>query len=116
MTSIFGQEVNLESRAMHVAPGGSVIYALSGACADIAKFLEVLREEVAYGMIGVKEAGDKRAVVEIYFGAADEDTASQMIKPFSAISCERSDVAEGEKRDGLSMAARNKVIDILRAV
>ncbi len=114
MATLFGQEIQLESRSMHVAPGGSVIYAVSGACRELAKYLEALREEVAYGMCSIQDLGDGRACASIYFGAADEDIASDFVKQAADLSVERSAVAEGEKRDGLSIGARNQVIDILR--
>lgn len=116
---ILGKNMDLETRAVHVAPGGSVIYVLEAEATVLSTCLAGLREEMAYGMIDAKDLDLENKVVSasIYMGLAD-------VKDFMAYMAGTSDsqdisiirkreIAETESLDGLSMSARNQVIDAL---
>ena len=112
---IFGQTLALDTAPVHVAPGGSVLFTLNAKAASLARLLSALREEIAYGMIDiVADDADKPVRVLIYTGKAD---VADFDAVFSAsghdVECDREDIVEGTQMTGLSMRARNQVIDCL---
>lgn len=114
--TINGQTVALEMAPVHVAPGGSMLFKLSGDAGVIAKLLVALREEIAYGMIDVRtvDADKKLVETDIYIGKADcTDFDAVFAANGQNISCSRSEIVEGTEMAGLSMRARNMVIDCL---
>lgn len=116
---VLGKSMDLETRGVHVAPGGSVIYDLEAEASILSKCLVGLREEMAYGMIDAKDIvlANKIVSASIYMGLADIDDFMAYMSGSSdsqLISINRDrEVAETETLDGLSMIARNQVIDAL---
>lgn len=116
MADLFGKSVNLDVCAMHVAPGGSLVVDVTGNKKVVADFLGELREEIAYGMVSVEVVVDMDVHVAIYFGKADEDAMKDVLArnaAFAALKMNHTLVEEGEKRNALSMASRNQVINAL---
>ena len=114
--TILNQNVSLDTAPVHVAPGGSVMFSLSGNAANIASLLVALREEIAYGMADIRtiDAAAKTVEASIYTGKADiADLDAVMAAHAQNITSERSEIAEGAEMTGLSMRARNQVIDCL---
>lgn len=110
--TILGQPITLETAPVHVAPGGSILIKLSGNAQNIAKLLCSLREEIAYGMADIKD-GENGVEADIYLGKADIADFDNIFSAVSDIRCEKSDLAEGTVMDGLSMQARNQIINLL---
>lgn len=111
--TIKGQTVSVDCAPVHVAPGGSVMYRLGGHAGVVAKLLVALREETAYGMIDVRDAGEN-VEADIYMGLADCADFDAIFAAYGQnLTCERSEIAEGTAMTGLSMRARNMMIDIL---
>ena len=116
MADLFGKRVDLDVCAMHVAPGGSLVVDVKGNKKVVADFLCALREEIAFGMVSVEVVGDAEVHVAIYFGKADEDAMKDVLarnEAFAALKMKNTVVDEGEKRNALSMASRNQVINAL---
>ena len=116
MADLFGKSVNLDVCAMHVAPGGSLIVDITGNKKIVGALLSELREEIAYGMVSVSAVNDNDVHVAIYYGNADDDALKDICarsQDFASLSIDRTRVAENEKRDALSMASRNQVINAL---
>ncbi len=116
MADLFGKNVNLDVCAMHVAPGGSLIVDINGNKKIVGALLSELREEIAYGMVAVDAVNDNDVHVAIYYGNADDDALKDVCSrnaDFASLDIKRTQVAENEKRDALSMASRNQVINAL---
>lgn len=112
--TIFGETMTLDSAAIHIAPGGSILCHLVGKSSDLAKLLETLREEIAFGMIDVSTEGET-AKADIYFGAADEgDFKSVFSRLGDGISCDASPLDPATSSVALSMSARNLVMERLK--
>ncbi len=114
--TILNQKLVLDTAAVHVAPGGSMLFRLSGDADLIAKVLMALREEIAYGMIDIKTLDADKKVVEadVYTGKADvADFDAVLAANGKDVNCDREEIAEGTEMTGLSMRARNQVIDCL---
>lgn len=112
--TILSTTLTLDTAPLHIAPGGSALCVLKGCASSVAKLLMALREEMAYGMADVRtlSVDDKIVEVEIYFGHADDDIFRDMHKTHADnidVTC--SELKEGT---GLSMRARNQVIDALK--
>ncbi len=113
--TILGTTLTLDSAPLHIAPGGSSLCVLRGGAVAVAKCLMALREEIAYGMADVRTVSDSDKIVEvdIYFGKADDALFQEMYKPYAdavtLVSC--TELLEGT---GLSMRARNQIIDTLK--
>ena len=106
---IFGKTLTLDTAPVHIAPGGSILYKLSGNVAVIAKLLNDLREEIAYGMVDVSTSEEKTVEVAIYMGKADVDIFLGMLPAGMALAEE--ELAEDTVMTGLSMRARNAVLN-----
>ncbi|MFA5624538.1 MAG: hypothetical protein WC966_05720 [Bradymonadales bacterium] len=110
--SILDRTINLETAAMHVAPGGSVKYIFTAKHEEILPFLRALRDEIAYGMYFVEEQQGELKI-GIYFGLADKDIFEPLLAAQSTSAhwqIERSDVAEGAQEQAYTMASRNAVL------
>ncbi len=108
---IFGKTLMLDTAPVHVAPGGSILYKMSGNASIIAELLLALREEIAYGMMDVSVVSetDKTVEVAIYMGKADVDVFLGMLPADMALA--EDELAEDAVMTGLSMRARNMVLD-----
>lgn len=116
MAELFGKSVTLDVCAMHVAPGGSLVVDVTGNKKIVGAFLSELREEIAYGMVSADAMNDTEVRVAIYYGNADDDALKDVCgrnQAFADLKIGRTPVAEGEKRDALSMASRNQIINAL---
>lgn len=109
---ILGQEIQVDTAPVHIAPGGSILCTLKGDAATVAASLRALREEIAFGMCDA-DAQNSPVSVSVYFGAADRADFDNVIKNFGSLEVASSDMPEGTAQNGLSMAARNRVIDAL---
>lgn len=107
-----GKTVNLETCAMHVAPGGSVKFVFTAKHAEILDFLRTLREEVAYGLYLAEDLGAE-ARLGIFFGLADLDTFNGLLDGQKAAAgwiLERIDVPEGVQELAYTMQSRNAIL------
>ena len=109
---ILGNEVQIDTAPVHIAPGGSILCTLKGDAGDIAAMLRALREEIAFGMCDAS-AQNAPVSVSVYFGAADRPDFDNVIKNFDKLAVELADMPEGTAKTGFTMAARNRVIDAL---
>lgn len=113
--TILGTTLTLDTAPLHIAPGGSTLCVIRGTANTVAKCLMTLREEIAYGMADVRTLceNDKIVEVDIYFGKADDDIFQDMYKPY-ADDLKLVSTTELLEGTGLSMRARNQVIDALK--
>ena len=111
---VLQRKLTLETAPVHVAPGGSVLYHVKGRARGIGEVLVALREETAYGMCDVVTLGEDEVDVAIYFGRADEASVLEVLEKHSGIETSREELAEAIQMTGLSMRARNQVIDVLK--
>ena len=114
---IFDKTITVREAPVHIAPDGSRLIRLTGHAPFIAKFLEDLREEIAYGMIKAEviNTEDRRVEVWTYIGRSDEDEWMKIWQNQEhTVDSERRDLAEGEFDMGYSMATRNEVIEALK--
>lgn len=113
--TILNTTLTLDTAPLHVAPGGSTLCTLKGDAAAIAKLLMALREEMAYGMADVRtlSAQDKVVETDIYFGKADE-TDFHAVYQNHAEDIALVGLKELSEGLGMSMRARNQVIDALK--
>lgn len=109
---ILGQEVQIDTAPVHIAPGGSIHCTLKGDASVVAEMLRALREEIAFGMCDA-DAQNSPVSVSVYFGAADRADFDNVIKNFGSLEVECADMPEGTAKNGFTMAARNRVIDAL---
>lgn len=115
---ILNQTVTLDTAPIHIAPGGSKIAAIEGAANAIASLLSSLREEIAYGLADIEtiDANARKVRAKIYFGAADEgDFKTTANRLNGSLNIRIDDIAKDNAATGLSMQARNRVIDILNS-
>ena len=112
---ILAKSLHLDTAPVHIAPGGTVLYHLIADADSLAKLLRDLMGEIAFGMADVDAADSKAVKVDIYFGAADVDDFTKVFAPYRdrISSAQREDLPEGTDKTGLSMQARNLVINAL---
>ena len=114
---IFSHQIDIEEAPVHVAPGGSELIRLTGKAPYMAKLLEDLREEIAYGMIDaqVLDEADLWVWVCIYVGNADMDDWMRIwSNEEHLVDLERLNLEEEHYKTGYSMATRNKIIEALK--
>ena len=113
---VLDQILSLETAPVHVAPGGSVQCTISGKASDVFSALCALRENIAFGMMSFKTISKDDKVVEavVYFGAADKDDYKSVADGYASCQFSTKDIDEDANLTGLSMRARNQVINALR--
>lgn len=113
--TILTQTLSLDTAPIHVPAGGSILCKISGNAKHIAALLEALREEIAYGMADIEtlnaDSGCVRA--DIYFGAADAADFDALPRS-QELTIEHQSLPETTNAIGLSMRARNDVINALK--
>ena len=112
---IFNQTLSLDTAPVHVAPGGSCLFTLKGNASKIKALLMGLREEIAFGMIDVEVISEEQRIVcvSIYFGKADRPDFDRIAGQCDEIDMRSEELAETDQKMGLSMRARNQVIDVM---
>lgn len=112
---VLDQILSLDTAPVHVAPGGSILCTVSGKSVDVSGLLRNLREEVAFGMVSFKTISKSDKVVEavVYLGAADADDFKRVADDHANCIVSTKDIAEGTELTGLSMRARNQIINAL---
>ena len=112
---IFNQTLALDTAPVHVAPGGSCLITLKGNASKIKDLLMELREEIAFGMIDVEVISEEKRFVSvsIYFGKADRPDFDRVAGHWDEIDMSGEELAETDQMKGLSMRARNQVIDVM---
>ena len=116
--TILNQTLAFDAAPMHIAPGGSLLCRIVGNARRIAKLLARLREEIAYGISSAAtiDAGSQAVSVDIYFGKADEPDFRIVFSNFGeGLSAETNELPQDHVQTGLTMAARNRIIDLLAA-
>ncbi len=101
---------------MHIAPGGSILCRIVGNARRLSEMLAQLREEIAYGISNAAtiDADSKTVSVDIWFGKADEPDFRIVFSNFGEGLCaETNELSQDHVQNGLTMAARNCVIDLL---
>ena len=109
---IFGKTLTLDTAPVHIAPGGSVLIKIGDTSTSLLDLLLKLREEIAYGMIDIQTQDDNTFTITIYLGKADYDAFKAIVSEGSICWTEE-DLPEGTKMTGLSMRARNQVLDAI---
>ena len=107
---IFGKQLTLDTAPVHIAPGGSVLINIGDSSTYLLGLLLKLREEVAYGMIDIVTEDDDTFTTKIYLGKADYDTFVNIVSE-GPLCWTEDDLPEGTEMTGLSMRARNMVLD-----
>lgn len=114
---ILNETVTLDTAPMHIAPGGSLLCRVVGAADVLARLLVELRSEIAFGMarLDTIDAASKTVAADIFFGCADEPDFRALFAHLGAgLTLETKRLAEDHRQDALTMAARNRVIDMLK--
>ena len=114
---VLDQILSLDTAPVHVAPGGSMLCTISGKAADVASLLRALRGSIAFGMVSFKTVAKDAKLVEavVYFGLADADDYRAAVDSCSGCNISTKEIDEGTELTGLSMRARNQIINALDA-
>ena len=112
--NVLSRKVLIETAPVHIAPGGSVLFHLTGHASGLYTLLSKLMEEIAYGMSDVETVEPSRSVVrvDIYMGKADVDEFMRIFSETGDLiqSFEREELEEGVQKTGFNMTSRNAVI------
>ena len=116
--TLFSKTIEIEEAPIHIAPDGSELIRLMGRAPFIAKFLDDLKEKIAFGMIKAQEIDehDRWVWVWTYVGQSDMDEwLETMRQQDRVIDYERRNFKENDEfAMGYSIKTRNEVIEALK--